>query len=375
MGRERTGLVVMVGPARSVRGGVAAVVNALMESLPSDAPDVSYIPTHADVPKPVKAVVAAVGFLRVAVFCLMNRRGIVHPHVASNASFRRKYIVARLARLFGLPVIFHVHGAAFDVFYSGASPALKRRISSTLRGAALVIALSEEWRDRLLKMAPSARIRVLPNPVDCRFFARAIDMRRPAPERGGTLLFLGAFGKRKGVFDLLEAMDIVRRTRPAAVLELGGDQEVRAVRDIIATKGLADNVRVLGWVRGEEKLAAFARAHMLVLPSYQEGLPIAVLEALAAGLPIVTTPVGGIPEVVKDGVNGLLVKPGDAGATADAVLRLLGDADLRARMGRANVEEVRARFDAPAVAERLSAWYHEVLSSSSNGEEGEGESA
>jgi glycosyltransferase involved in cell wall biosynthesis len=353
----------MVGPARSVRGGVAAVVNSLFDALPADAPDVSYIPTHADGPKAFKALVAAAGLMRITAFCLANRCGIVHMHVASNASFRRKFLVAGIARFFGLRTIFHVHGAAFDVFYKGASPRLKKRISSTLRNASLVIALSEEWRSRLEKMEPAANIRVLPNPVDCDFFERSVGMRGPVPEGGGTLLFLGAFGKRKGVFDLLVAMDTVRGSRPAAMLELGGDQEVKAVRDIITERGLAGNVRVLGWVRGDEKIAAFGRAHALVLPSYQEGLPIAVLEAMAAGLPVVTTPVGGIPGLIEEGVNGLLVEPGDTTALAGAILNLLGDPGLMARMSGANLKLVRAGYDAPAIAGRLVTWYDELLSS------------
>ncbi len=351
----------MVGPARSVRGGVAAVVNSLFDALPQDAPDVSYIPTHADGPKALKALVAAVGLIRITAFCMANRRGIVHMHVASNASFRRKFLVAGIARFFGLRTIFHVHGAAFDVFYKGASPRLKERISSTLRNASLVIALSEEWRGRLEKMEPTARIRVLPNPVDCDFFERSVGMRGPVPEDGGTLLFLGAFGKRKGVFDLLVAMDTVRRSRPAAMLELGGDQEVTAVRDIISERDLSANVKVLGWVRGDEKIAAFGRAHILVLPSYQEGLPIAVLEAMAAGLPVVTTPVGGIPGLVQEGVNGLLVEPGDTAALAAAILNLLGDPGLMARMSDANLKLVRAGYDAHAIAGRLVTWYYELL--------------
>jgi glycosyltransferase involved in cell wall biosynthesis len=282
-------------------------------------------------------------------------------HVASNASFRRKHMVARIARFFRLRTIFHVHGAAFDIFYKGASPAMKNRISSTLRSATLVIALSEEWRRRLEKMEPEARIRVLPNPVDCDFFEAAVQKRTPVPEGGGTLLFLGAFGKRKGVFDLLAAMDSVRMSRPDAMLELGGDQEVKAVRDIISERGLSANVRVLGWVRGDDKIAAFGRAHILVLPSYQEGLPISVLEALAAGLPIVTTPVGGIPELIDEGVNGLLVEPGDTEALAGAIVMLLGDTGLMSSMSGANLKLVREGYDAPTIARRLVSWYHEIL--------------
>jgi glycosyltransferase involved in cell wall biosynthesis len=342
-------------------------VNALLEALPADAPDVRYIPTHVDGPKVLKALAAIAGTLHLLSALIFWRPQVVHLHMASYASFARKSTLAALAKLFRRKVIVHVHGAQFDMFYDAAAPSTKSAITRTLTRADLVIALSAGWRTKLSRMAPDARIRILPNPVVTADFAPLAEGRPGVPEGGGSVLFLGAFSKRKGIYDLVEAMSDVVRERPHVLFEFGGDRDVKEVERLVEQRDLAENVEMLGWVRGGEKLATFARSHVYVLPSYQEGLPIGVLEAMAAGLPVVTTPVGGIPEVVKDGVNGLVITPGDVRALAAAILRLLGDDDLRRAMSEANVKLVRSRHDAELVARTLVGWYHGV-SGSGNGD-------
>jgi glycosyltransferase involved in cell wall biosynthesis len=329
--------------------------------MPEDAPEIRYIASHVDGPKLVKALAAFVGTVRLLWAILFWRAGIVHVHTASRASFVRKSSLAAMARLFGRKTVVHVHGGGFEDFFDGASAATRSAISATLARADLVLALSDVWKQRLARMAPGAEIRVLRNSVATDDFAPLAATRADVPEDGGALLFLGALNRGKGVYDLIDAMEAVVRDRPGVVLELGGDQDVAEVERLVTEKGLSDNVRTLGWVRGREKLDAFARAHAYVLPSYCEGLPISLLEAMSAGLPVVTTPVGGIPEVVKHGVNGLMITPGDVRGLADSILTLLGDGALRETMGATNTELVRSRHDAGQVAGTLASWYNELL--------------
>ena len=359
-GRPRPVRVAMLGPALKVRGGVSAVVASLLRAFRSDGSDVRYIATHLDGPKLLKAAAAFTGAVRLLALLVFRRCDVVHVHMASHASFSRKSMLLGMARRFGCRTIVHVHGAGFDSFFDGSSPVCKRAITRTLESADLVIALSSEWKRRLTAIAPRAMIRVLMNPVGCVEFAGVAAARPDVPPDGGTILFLGAFGRRKGVFDLIEAGVEIARQRSHVVFEFGGDQAVDELRALITERGLERNVRVLGWVRGQEKLDAFTRAHIYVLPSYHEGLPIGVLEAMAAGLPVVTTPVGGIPEVVKDGVNGLIISPGDVKALGASILRLLGDAELRQRMSEENIELAGSKHDAPVVAATLCKWYNEV---------------
>jgi len=359
--RQRRARVVMMGPSRAVRGGITAVVNSLLDAMPDDSGGVRYVATHVDGPKVLKALAAVGGTIALLWLVLTWRPDIVHVHTASSASYRRKSFLAALARRLGCAVVVHVHGGGFHEFHDSLTRAGQDHIRSTLESADLVIALTDIWKERLAGMAPGADIRVLMNPVAAGEYAATISGRPPIPADGGTLMFLGAFQESKGIFDLIEAAALVARQRPGIVLELGGDREVDEVRDLAAKRGLAENVRLLGWVRGAEKLDTFRRAHLFVLPSYREGLPVAMLEAMAAGLPIITTPVGGIPQVIEDGVHGMLVEPGDIEGMSTAILRLLDDEEARSRVADANAEAAMRNHDATALARKLSLWYDEIV--------------
>jgi glycosyltransferase involved in cell wall biosynthesis len=150
-----------------------------------------------------------------------------------------------------------------------------------------------------------------------------------------TVLALGRLGQRKGTYDLLRAVEsLPAHVRSRVHLRLAGDGEVDQVRAQVAARGLGDTVDVVGWLGPRERDEALRQADIFVLPSYDEGLPMALLEAMAHGLVPITTPVGGIPEAVTDGVHGLLVPPGDPAALARALHRLVENDALRERLGR-----------------------------------------
>jgi glycosyltransferase involved in cell wall biosynthesis len=142
---------------------------------------------------------------------------------------------------------------------------------------------------------------------------------------------------------------------PDAHFTICGAEPPDDIRAMAAAVG--PSVSLPGFVRGPDKLRTLQQAALLVLPSYAEGVPIAVLEGIAAGLPVVTTPVGGVPDIFVDGINGFLVSPGDTPALARAISRLLDDQDLRCVMGQANRRQALAEFDTPIYVERLLSLY------------------
>jgi glycosyltransferase involved in cell wall biosynthesis len=146
------------------------------------------------------------------------------------------------------------------------------------------------------------------------------------------IVFLGRLGPRKGVPELLTALASSQLRNRAWRATLAGDGDVDTYLALAAELGLDGRIVFPGWVDTEAVVHLLAEAHMLVLPSHAEGLPMSVLEAFAAGVPVVCTPVGGLPEVVVDGENGLLVSPGDAASLERAILGLLEDEPLRTRL-------------------------------------------
>ena len=355
-GDRKTARILMVGTALETQGGVSSVVNVLRDSGLFERFGIEYIASHGDGGATRKLATAIIGWLRCMARLLGGRVAVLHVHMASRASFWRKLLFILPAFALGVPVIVHLHGAEFRRFYSEESLVLVRRlIRYVFEKAARVIVLSEGWKAWASSAFPQARVVSVYNPV--------VLPELPAFEarESSTLLFLGRLGARKGALDLIEAMARIRESFPTARLWMGGDGDVEGGRRRAATLGLAGQVELLGWVRGAEKQVLLEKATVYVLPSYNEGLPMSVLEAMSAGLPVVSTPVGGIPEAVTDGVEGYLVQPGDIDRLSECLARLLGDADLRRRMGEAGRRKVERLFSADVVIPQFEDVYAELL--------------
>jgi glycosyltransferase involved in cell wall biosynthesis len=341
--------VLMVGTDLDGMGGIRAVVRGYIEAGLFERIPITYVATHRYGSAWGKVRAALTGWARVAVLLHTLDAPLVHVQLASRASFWRKSVVCALARLAGRPYLLHVHGAEFHQFYEQeSSPAVQRIIRGFLAKAALVIALSEEWRTRLLRICPAARIEVLPNAV-------------AVPDRGDrcpgevrpTLLFLGEICRRKGIYDLIRALARVGARVPQLELVCGGAGAIEEIRGLAQGLGLQGRVVCTGWMDADRKRAELARASIFVLPSYAEGMPMALLEAMSWGLPVLTTPVGGVPQVITHEANGLLVQPGDIEALAAAIVRLMEEPELRARLGAAARETIEARFSLDASVARL----------------------
>lgn len=351
--------VLMIGPVPHVYGGISAVTGMILDSELSRRVNLVYLAEGTRQGPPAKlwrfvsTLVQACGLL------LRQRIDLLHLHVGDGSSFYRHVLYLALGRLAGVPVLFHWHlpgdARAVASFYQAGGPLRRWLVRWALHSASVVVALSESWRPALAALMSHQRIVVLPNPVDCTAIHPP-----PEPERRErpNILFLGDFSARKGVRDLLAAAPRVLAKCSEARFLLCGGQPPEDVQALARPLGAA--VVFPGFVRETEKQQLLQEATLLVLPSYAEGVPIAVLEAMAAGLPVVTTPVGGVPDFFVDGRNGLLVPPGDVDALATALIRLLADPELRRRIGQANRQLALAQFDVPVYVERLERLYKTI---------------
>lgn len=329
----------MVGTDLDGMGGVRAVVRGYLDGGLFERYHCVYVASHRAGSGWVKIATALKAWFRVAVLLRRLDAPLVHVQTASRASFWRKSVVCLMARAAGRPYIVHLHGGGFSRFYEHECGALRRRlIRSTLAHAALVIVLSEEWRERLLRICPTARVEILHNAV-------AIpDQARSQPHPDPTVLFLGHLLPDKGVYELVKAFAQVCERIPGLKLVLGGVGESETVRELAHVLGVSERVELPGWLGPEGKGAALAACSIFVLPSYHEGMPMALLEAMSWGVPVIATPVGGIPQIVTHEVNGLLVPPREVAALAAAIERLLQDPTLRVRLGKAARTTIEAGF-------------------------------
>ena len=325
--RDDKGVLVMLGPDLGARGGIASVLRVWQEAGLGGDRAVRHLPTYVDGGAVGKLLAFASALLRFAGLLIGGRVAAVHAHSASNASFRRKSVLLALARLAGKPYIFHLHGGAFDRYHAGASRLERAWIARTVHGAGVVFVLSESWAAWLREAIGHPDVRVLPNPV------LPVDLPADVAREPQTLLFLGRLEEAKGVFVLIEALARLAGVRPGLRAILAGEGDLAAVRAAAAAAGVAERIELPGWVAGEAKACLLARAGILVLPSRFEGVPMALLEAQAAGLPVVATRVGGIPQVIAEGDNGMLAEPDDVASLVAALKPLLADAALAGRMG------------------------------------------
>ena len=351
----------LVAPDPGSPGGVAAVARQVLVSPLSRSYRLCMFPTYRRGSTVARVWRAAMGLGRIAAGLVVRPPDLVHIKVASRGSFARKVTVGGLCRLRGVPVLVHVHGGGFDRFVEGSPGTVQRLAHWLLESTPQVLSLSERWAERLRPLFPRARIDVLSNPVEVARFDDLARARFASNHPGEPLaLFLGDLVERKGVYDLVAAWAEVVRAVPKARLVLCGSGEIDRVRAAAEAAGVGDRVELPGWVGHEEKRRLLGAATLFVLPSYIEGVPISLLEAMASGLPSVVTPVGGVLDAVADGTEAVVVAPGDRAALAQATIRILTTPAFARGLGEGARRRVEA-FDIGAYADRLDRVYRSIL--------------
>jgi glycosyltransferase involved in cell wall biosynthesis len=346
--------VLIVGPGPQSAGGVWAVINTLTRSTLARDLSLRHIATHRDGPGKVKLQAAAAGIARVTRELALRRPDLLWIHVSADFSFRRKTVVTALGRLFRVPIVLHVHGSDVEVWYRATSRPEQAVVRAVLRAADLVIALTPTWEARLRAMTDCTTTAIM-NPV-------AVPVLPDDAARiPGRIVSTGRLGERKGSKVLVEAVAILAGEGRDVSLVLAGDGDREGVEARAAELGVADRVEIRSWIGPDEVAAMLRTASVFALPSREEGLPVSLLEAMAHALPVVVTPVGGIPDLVSDGVHGRLVQPDDPPGLADALRGLLDDPPGARALGAAGRAEVEARCAVPVVVARLEDAFRGVL--------------
>ncbi len=277
----------------------------------------------------------------------------------SGLGFVEKWFMSLVARYTGAKVILAVRDGFF-IKRVESSPGFTFLAKLGLRPANRILCQGQAWVDfyrERLGVRPDKLV-VVPNWIDATPYLKLErKVRRDLPFR---ILFVGWIVREKGVFDLMNAVSRHPGLRDVEVDLLGGGRSVREMREQATALGVGERLHLHGWKGDVEKLAFYQRADVLVLPSYAEGFPNVILEAMASGLPVVTTPVGGIPDVVRDRVNGLLVPVGDVSSLADALAELKDHRETGVEMGARNREAVQSRHDLKGASEKLEVLLSEI---------------
>jgi glycosyltransferase involved in cell wall biosynthesis len=331
--------LVMLGAAPETLGSTAAVVECYRAHGLFKRWSIDYLPTHRDAGASRNLGLALDTLRRFAWLLAQHGRMPVHLHMCARGSPVAEAALAAAALAARCPLLLQLHGAGLERAHGSA---LMRQL---LGRAACVLVPCESLHAWVRRVARGAHVVCLPTPVTCDAPASAgVTSETVRPLRQNLVLFLGRLEPAKGIFDLLEAVAAVRATVPDVRLVCAGDGDRLGVAQHAECLGIADAVKFTGWVGPSGKRALFEAATVFALPSYNEALPVSLLEAMAAGVPVVAAGVGGIPEVVTHDVSGLLVAPGDKASLERALRRLLTERGLAVRIGAAARETARLRF-------------------------------
>ena len=319
--------VIIVAPGPASEGGIRSVVASIMPRLDAfDDVDVTWIASHSTGSAFAKIWCFVSALFRSLIH--VPRSKILHVHGTVGTSLLRKSVFIWLASLFRCRSIFHFHATqhVFDDYFSDVG--WRRRYSvATLRRCTAIAVLSESWVDIVRPVLPDSNIVVVYNPVLDPDGASSGEDRD-----SNTVLYLAHLIERKGYLDLINALPDVISKVPDVRLVFCGSGELERAKSTCQALGILDHVEFPGWVEDAEKQAWLSAATLFCLPSYDEGLPMGILESMSSGLPVVATPVGGIPDVLTHDENALLFEPGDIAGLSAQLVRLLTAPDLRERL-------------------------------------------
>ena len=366
--------VASVGPALTVKGGVTRVIELIGVHLPEHI-CVRFIATfnrytgydgatRADRgSRLAQACVFLLAFVQV-LFRALGRGTIFHVHFSGRGSLLRKGVICVMLRSLRCRYLVHSHTADTDPFFPWLPMACRRLILWGICGADRVIVLTRFWHDyysSILNLPPE-RVLLLPNPAD---LPKSIPDR--SRRQGLRVLFLGNIGIRKGAYDLIRAFGALPEdVRAHCHLTLAGDGDTDEAQTLAQELGCAKRVAIPGWIGKAAVERLLADSDVLVLPSYAEGMAMALVEAMSWGLPVVTTSVGGASEFLEQGRNCLLVSPGDVDGIRDAIANLARDLEYRLQLGLA-ARDTMSRFCIDTYISTLSALYEELAGSRSGG--------
>ncbi len=347
--------VLMLGPSLKAQGGISAVVQKYYEAGICDYAKVRYISTTTDSNKIIKTIVALVAFIKV--LFLTPFYEVMHVHLASRNSFRRKYYYLCYFFLLKKKVIIHLHGGEFDKYFlNECNKRIQSKIRKTFIKSNRVIVLSDEWYNKIISIIGSEikeKTIVLNNAV-------SVPAHTHKDYLKNSIIFLGRLVPEKGLIDIFKCVAEIKKEYTDFSITICGGGDIEKYQSICENLNIQEQISFVGWISGVKKENLLREATIFLLPSYNEGLPVSMLEAMSYGLACIVSDVGGIPSVIKQNENGIMISPGNVNLLKDALCSLLNNPQKKELIGKAAYFTIVQKFNIEKNLEYLIDIYNEL---------------
>lgn len=352
--------ILMLGSHLNVKGGMTTVVESFLNNEFENSINIKFIPTHIENKIAFQIIFFIKSIVKIIYNLMFGNIKIVHMHLSERGSFIRKYIVFCICNIFHKKVIVHMHGAEFKEFYQNSNNIIKNKVVKLLTRADVVLVLGKQWEEYVLDLNNSINVVVLKNSVNTT--KETINKY----EENINILFLAVLIERKGIFDLIEAAKLINNENKLGkyninfIIAGSGEQEQKC-KEIVHHYGLEEQFKFVGWVNGEEKKKLLKNSHIFVLPSYNEGLPVAILEAMSYGIPVISTNVGSIEEAVKHEYTGFIHSPGDISMIKKYIEILINDSEIWNNLSINSKNVIAQEYDSNKYFKKIESLYLDLM--------------
>lgn len=346
----------MIGPSISANGGIASVVKEYYKAHIDERCNLDYL-ASTNSESIIKKYICFIKACMIAPRKL-KKCDIVHIHMSKSGSFFRKKYFVKKAKKYKKPVIIHVHSSQFNDFYEKSSFFVKKQIIGTFEKADRIIVLSEYWKNEYSHFSKPEKMIVIENGV-------VIPKKFKKDYKKLSIIFLGKICREKGIYDLLKAISVLKNQFPETKIKICGLGEIDECKELCKKYKIDGNVDFLGWVNGEEKSRLLEESAVFVLPSYFEGMPVSLIEAMSYGCCCLASNAGGIPDVLSNEC-GIMFNSGKVEELIDSLKEVLNSEAKREKLGKEAYLVAQKRFDESLVIDKIISIYEEVLHGNKN---------
>lgn len=349
--------VLIIGPSISrSKGGMATVIEGIMtDSKLNSKHSIDVHESYSDGNIIYRLIFSIIAYIRF--IFIYHKYNLFHIHMASYGSTFRKGYYIRFLNKRNKKIILHIHGAEYLMFYNNLSENKKRKVEKIWLNSDVVISLSDKWKAQFENIFRHKNIIAINNGIDTEQYEAG---ECSVEEVRNKFLFLGRIGRRKGAYDIVSAVENLSKIYPDILVYMAGDGEINQIKSLIKKKNLDNNIKVMGWINFGNKIELLKKVSTVLLPSYNEGLPMAILEGMASGKAIISTNVGGIPELVENNINGLIINPGDIGALCKSISKIMDDEEFVKRCSINNIKKIESQFSRKKMHENISILFNNI---------------